>query len=351
MHRHRRPARLAALLLPALIVAGCVAVAPALDYPVASAEAYQAEAAFQREAMLKRLQDHDRRLAGVVFRLQRANVDLCPRRGPLTGWVLHHSAQYDAATRDGVARLYGLDAYPGVLAIAPGSPAGLADLREGDRLVAVNGRELAVAPPPGGVSYAPIAQATRLLGEDLAKGPARLSLLRGVTPVEITLRPVPGCDYPVQLLTSDELNAWADGRRVSITTAMVRYALTDDELAIFVAHELAHNILGHQQRIAASGPAGAVFGNVGTPPGNLIALEREADYLGLYLAVRAGFDLTSAPELWRRFGADYPQARYARWSHPGALERAVNLGAALREIQAKQAAGQPLLPNPAAVPP
>lgn len=344
-----RAAALTALLLQAILLTGCASVEPRLDYLLASSDSYQAEAAFQREAMLKRLQDHDRRLATVAFRLQLANVELCPRTGPVAGWVLHHSAQYDPATRSDIASVYSLDANPGVLALAAGSPAQLAGLREGDVLVAVNGMALTIAPPKGAASYGPTEQAIRLLDSQMALGPARLSLLRDAAPLEVIVRPVIGCDYPVQLLIGDELNAWADGRRVSITTAMVRYAVTDDELAVFVAHELAHNILSHQERIAASGPTGAIFGNMGTHPGNLIALEREADYLGLYLTSRAGFDPTSAPELWRRFGADYPQSRYARWSHPGTLERTVNLIATLREIQGKQAAGQPLLPKRAAL--
>ncbi len=45
-----------------------------------------------------------------------------------------------------------------------------------------------------------------------------------------------------------------------------------------------------------------------------------------------------------RFGADYAQARYARWGHPSADARARALEAVAAEIEARQAAGSPITP-------
>ena len=39
--------------------------------------------------------------------------------------------------------------------------------------------------------------------------------------------------------------AFADGTKVFLTRGMMRFAQSDEELALVVAHETAHNIMGH----------------------------------------------------------------------------------------------------------
>jgi predicted Zn-dependent protease len=103
----------------------------------------------------------------------------------------------------------------------------------------------------------------------------------------------------------------------------------------------------HRARIAGGGPAGALLGNTGTMRGGLLTVEREADYVGLYLMARAGYDYPAARDFWRQYGADFGASRYAQWSHPGSLERATNIAATVEEIRRKQASGEPLTPTPA----
>ena len=48
------------------------------------------------------------------------------------------------------------------------------------------------------------------------------------------------------ILTRDNIvNAFADGKSIIMTQGMMDYAKDDNELAIVVAHELAHNDRGH----------------------------------------------------------------------------------------------------------
>jgi predicted Zn-dependent protease len=74
--------------------------------------------------------------------------------------------------------------------------------------------------------------------------------------------------------------------------------------------------------------------------------ESEADYVGLYVVARAGMPIDNAPRFWRRMGSQVaPGAISHGTTHPPTAQRFVALEAAVAEIKAKQAAGQPLLPN------
>ena len=340
--------RAAILFLTAL--AGCSTVEPVVALPSADADALRAEAIFQQEASLDRLRQQDGRVAAVSFRLNVANLDLCADKALLTGMVLHHALQYGLDIRPVAMRHFGLTGRPAVLTMAPDSPAARAGVKVGDSLVAIDGVDFADAADrldKGPPTYDATSKARALLDRALADGAGALTVERGGKRLSLTLSPVAGCAYEAQLTPSEDVSAWADGRQVVITTAFVRYAATDDQLAVILGHELGHNVMKHRARIAGGGPAGALLGNAGTMRGGLLTVEREADYVGLYLMARAGYDYAGARDFWRQYGADFGQSRYAQWSHPGSLERAANIAATIEEIRGKQAAGEPLTPTPA----
>ena len=113
-------------------------------------------------------------------------------------------------------------------------------------------------------------------------------------------------------------------------------------LALVLGHEFAHDALHHRQRLDRLGLARRSLGDLGSTPPSLRLAEREADYVGLYLTARAGYDISQAPEFWRQFPAvdgDFG------WSHPDTAERGASLAAARDEILRKRGAGQPLVPN------
>ena len=53
------------------------------------------------------------------------------------------------------------------------------------------------------------------------------------------------CDYPIILTRDKIVNAFADGKSIIMTQGMMDYARDDNEVAIVIAHELAHNDRGH----------------------------------------------------------------------------------------------------------
>jgi len=84
---------------------------------------------------------------------------------------------------------------------------------------------------------------------------------------------------------------------------MAGFAKTPDELAAILAHELAHNALGHRKARAKVQRL----------------QELQADRLMPYLMARAGFDPAAAVVLWRRFQAQrlgglFPSATHPSWS-------------------------------------
>lgn len=331
---------------------GCSTVAPVVAFPSADSDTLREEIAFQQEASLDRLRQQDGRVAAVSFRLNVANLELCADKALLPGMMLHHALQYGRDIRPVAMRHFGLTGRPSVLTVAPGGPADQAGIQAGDSLVAIDGVDFAdVGDLPGkaGPTYDATLRAREQLNKALADGVGALTVERAGRRMTVTLTPVAGCAYEAQLIPSEDLNASADGQRIFITTALVRYAVTDDQLAVVLGHELGHNVMKHRARITGGGPAAAVLGNGGTTWRGLMTVEREADYVGLYLMARAGYDYGSARDFWRQYGADYGLSRYAMISHPGSLERAANMAATADEIRRKQAAGEPLVPTAARI--
>lgn len=176
------------------------------------------------------------------------------------------------------------------------------------------------------------------------------------------------CQFNVVLDPSEHgLNAHADGQQVVIYPAMIDFARNDNHLAFVLSHEFAHNIMGHvaaqQNNVTigallgavadvAAGAAGAntqgTFSKVGAQTGMLRyspAFEHEADYVGLYILARAGYQIEQAPDFWRMMSQAQPDAVYVSGSHPNNPARTIAMGKTVQEIRAKQRTRQPLIPN------
>jgi len=139
---------------------------------------------------------------------------------------------------------------------------------------------------------------------------------------EAKLMYAPSKDWKWSVIVLDEpkLNAWCmPGGKMAIYTGVIqKLALTDDEIAQIMGHEIAHALLGHgRERMsrAMAMQGGLLLGSVvagqdltGLAPIADIALtlpnsrtgESEADRYGVELAARAGYDPRSAVKLWEK---------------------------------------------------
>jgi predicted Zn-dependent protease len=175
------------------------------------------------------------------------------------------------------------------------------------------------------------------------------------------------CKFNIVLLKDGPENAFADGGKIYITPAIIDATENDDELAFILAHETAHNIMSHVASSKQNVAIGSIVGNLadqllqskGYSSGNQLGkvgaqmgqlrysqgFEKEADYVGLYILARTGYDLNKAPNYWRRASMKNQQAIYTGVTHPSNSERFISMSKTIDEIAAKKAAGQPLSPS------
>jgi predicted Zn-dependent protease len=133
-------------------------------------------------------------------------------------------------------------------------------------------------------------------------GAAEIEIQRAGTRLMLHVATEPGCASRFQLIPSRSLNAEADGRYVQVTTAIAEYVADDAELAAVLAHEFAHNILGHRVRLDAARVSRGFFSNFGRNARSIRETEIEADRYSIYLLDRAGYDPEAAVRFWSRFG-------------------------------------------------
>jgi hypothetical protein len=227
------------------------------------------------------------RVKAIGYRIAAANAGACARPEMMSGIVAHDLTQYLPEARQPVSQAFSLTDGFGVLQIVPGSTADRAGLRIDDEIIKVGDT---IVEDPSAVrnaspSYAREDQFAQILSAELAKGPAQLTVRRAGQLVRVTLTGQAGCGGDVILSNSSNLNAWSDGRRVMVTTAMMQQTASDDELAFVVAHEMAHNILGHSDK----NDSYSLLGILGIGSSRVKRMEMDADSYAVPLMSYAGF--------------------------------------------------------------
>jgi predicted Zn-dependent protease len=133
----------------------------------------------------------------------------------------------------------------------------------------------------------------------------------------VRLRPEMVCKSDFWVDVRTKRDAGADGERVRVTTGLIDYLLNDDELAVVVSHEMAHNVLGHRDRIEAAKSSKTRV---------VKATEAEADRLSVWLMVNAGYDPEAAITFWQRYGQEtglgiFTAPTHYRWQNRVAMLR------------------------------
>lgn len=264
----------------------------------------------------------DARVAAVAYRLALAGSAHCSRPVAAIGFVLQHLSQFQKGERPALAATYGLDRGPGVAVVVPTGPAAMAGLRAGDVLLSVAGAAL---PPEPGTGL-PFAQTRARARADLVldriaasgTGPVDLAILRDGAVRNVRFAAIPACPSRVHLARSGQTNAYADGVHVFLTTGLLAKLRSDDELAFVLAHEMAHNILGHAA-VMRGGEVRRGLGRTFGRSGRLVrTAEREADALGGEIMLDAGYDPVAGAGALGRLGGDMGIALFSGHDSNGA---------------------------------
>lgn len=152
---------------------------------------------------------------------------------------------------------------------------------------------------------------------------------RVVPPLSLSNRDSCGdrCEIWVGINIADGYQAFADEKQVYISTPLLRFMRNDAELALVIAHEWAHRLLGD------------------TKPGVELSMTRElrADCVGAVMTFRAGYDLRLANQALRRMGWTLPglmQAAFGGTTHPVFVDRANRIDRLADILEQRRAAGQ-----------
>jgi beta-barrel assembly-enhancing protease len=273
-------------------------------FAVFASAAAQATPEANRAALLA-LQATDLRVATVAHRLATANIAICPNQTPQLGFSLHALAQYGGVYRASAKALFGLGDDPAILALVPDGPAARAGLAVGDALIAVGASRLRSASVTAKQSYDSVREAESALDNGPKTRPLKLTIRRDGAEQVISIFAKPGCTSRVVVEPGGKLNAYADGTYVKLTSGVAEYAADEGELAAIIAHEMAHNLLGHQAKLDA----------VGRSRANILETEIEADKFSVRLLAGAGYDPMVAARFWERFGKKTGAGIFATGTH------------------------------------
>lgn len=351
--------RLTAVLVLSLGLAAC-ASQPAMPLDTIT-KAPLSQKTQSPEERLRELLADEQRINSVFGRLVTSNVELCgDRYVPSFGFRLWSLEDFDAANQPVAQAAFGLGDRLQVYAVADDQPAARAGIRPGDVLAAIEGKDLA----PGAAGRTQFAE--RVTEGLLKRGNVRFVFERAGKRHKVKLNALKSCPFAVTLAVGDEPNAATDGTSVYVTNGMLDFAPQDRDLAVVLGHEIAHAIAGHPQAMAAKqakdskrsivgtvvdtaaeigGTAYSAVTGLSSARENSIQFEMEADYVGLYLAARAGYDVSNAADIWHRLEAEYPNTADGGWTHPSSDERYEAMRRTAEEIAAKRADDRPLIPG------
>lgn len=265
----------------------------------------------------------DARLATMSYQLRTKAAEVCPEQaiaefGALIGSVRTFSEQF----REDAAALYKLDEASRVMAVLPDSPAATAGLMPGDKVVAIDGEEVA-----------PSAKGDRVLSERILayKGggaPLTLTIERADRKFPMPLVPGPACIGSSATALEDEVAIFGledeHFPAANLSYGFVQhFSRSDDDLLIGMAHGLAHTMLHHtstrRDRMIWGGPPTGLLAAVVPVASIPIALigpvlswrlalsssvesfELAADELAMKMLEKSGITPRQYLAFWQRF--------------------------------------------------
>jgi beta-barrel assembly-enhancing protease len=327
--------------------------APAAEVPAAPPQGAADPAISQKITTLRAWADQENRLYTLAAPLLTSNVALCKQSAHyLLGFTAKTKYSYSNAYIGAAQAGLGLGEQLRVMNVLPGSGAALSGIQQGDILLAVEDKPLSPGPDAEKKAGLLISDAIR------QQSSLKLMVLRNGSRLELQVPLTNACAIGVELGDTDDVNSYADGRRVMITRGMLNFTRSDEELAYALAKEIAHAILNRSGRPRMKAtidrlrlPAEYRISPAATttapplPPYTPV-LDATADKLALYLLARAGYGIDNTLSFWTRLAAQYPASVQNGHTalHPSTPYRVSVMTQVVRAIRMKQKNGLPLMP-------
>ena len=342
-------------ILITVFLISCVAPKTQRVKPDEAAVAIEAEK--QREIAIREALKSQQRLLKIGAPILQKSLAFCKdRKRKSIGITYANKHDFEGDFQEIAISKLGLSDTLEITYVIDSYPAAEVGLRAGDILLSVNNKDI-----PSGKDASK--KFSELLKEEIKNNTKLLfHIVRNNVVESLEVMPVETCDYPLIVTTDDVVNAYADGNNIYITQGMMDFAKSDDELALVVAHELAHNTMRHIDAKKINALGGFVIDMlIGVLAGvdtqgmftNSFAqaysqeFESEADYVGLYMCEASDYDISEAAYFWRKMGVKHPGsiAQNHAASHPSTPERFVSIEGTIKEIEQKKLAGETLMPN------
>ena len=339
------------LLLAALVMLASCTVAPVKIPPTVPEKKVQPS---QDVSELSVLVARQERIYRVAAPLMVKNAQLCRSFArPLLGFTAKNRYSYPAELVPAAEVSLKLDDRLRVMQVLEGSGAMRAGIRAGDILQSIQDQAL----PLGAQAES---EAARLLAP-LVKNAIDISVvvLRQERPISLIIPLTAACAFSMEVGHAPQVNAYADGRRIMVTRGMLNFLSSDEELAVVLAREIAHNVLQHaasQQMTATVAstidtllplkPDSAALAGRGGLRAMSAKADQEADRLAMYMLARAGYDPAAAERTMEKIAQSYPASQNNTYTalHPWTHERRQSMQIILSEIRQKQTSKNPLLP-------
>ena len=336
------------------ILGGCT---PVLKQPELPKEEIETEREKQREIALNTLIERQIRLYKTGFPLLKGAVNFYTKKPILSlGILIHSSKNYKKEDLPIISKKYRIEDSPTILYVHPHFGAYNAGLKINDRIIEINKKKVES-----------IENISKIMeGIDLSKEKVEVIVDRNGEILTFNVPTTKICPFSFVLYTDpqvgDSINASTDGQTIYATPGLLRFIQSDTELAFVLSHEIAHAVLDHVQKISGNRILGTIVDiaitvatgvNTQGVFGNIAGLvyskefEKEADYLGTYIAAISGYDVSDAPNFWRKMAAEYPGSTKDVFltTHPSSPERYILIEKTVEEIKEKQKKGIPLFPD------
>ncbi len=245
-----------------------------------------------------RLRFDDLRLAAIVHRLALANVGLCDARESATGLILQSLEQYPPSLRDQARAAFDFNTPLAVEAVVPGGPAEQAGIRANDSIVTIAGQTFEPVTAQAKPATTTRDRALAVIRQTPAGQPIAIGLLRAGQRMDVQMQPVTACAMTAEVVLEGGQIAESDDNTIQVGIDLVG-PWPDNDIAVLVAHEMAHIVLKHGDRISDAHVHHGMLGQFGKSLSIVRAAEDEADRFSIRLLANAGYDPRIGPEFWR----------------------------------------------------